>query len=504
MKHNKIIQGIFVVLSFSLIAKILSAIIELSVAYRFGATRETDVFYIVYGIIQALTPMITIGVWKVYMPVYKEKQIENRYEEADNITNQLVVLFVLFCVLVTIVIYLFPQLFLKIFAPGFDEFSNSLGRELLKIMSFMFIFGILAVFRSAILQSNNLFGKSQLKNVVTHVPALVYLLLWGTRLSIQGLSLAIVIGELFSAIILIILSREIYRFSFPKKIIDKQTINILKRVPAGCLSAIINQLNSVVDKAFSSTLQMGAVTYLNNGGKLIGLLDGVFSTAIGTALFPNITELYVKGEKKTLADLMKKYVLSISYLLIPASFILFVCSEGIIQLILGHGMFDTIAVKNTSRVLAVYGISLLAMSVNVVTNDILYIMKKVKLLTIVNLLNIICNIVLDFLFVGKIGVAGLALATSISFYVSVSFKVIYLRDIFMFDKSFFRDFVMTIVACVPNMLIIIILKHSLTFGVYTNLIIEICVFCGMYVILMLAINRTFRNVCKKIMKRDNK
>ncbi|WP_279122463.1 murein biosynthesis integral membrane protein MurJ [Holdemania filiformis] len=502
MKHNKIIQGILVVLSFSLIAKILSAIIELSVAYKFGATHETDVFYIVYGIIQTLTPMITIGVWKVYMPVYKEKQIENRDREANTITDQLVVIFVLFCVFITIFIYVFPQLFLKIFAPGFDEYSNCLGRELLRIMSFMFVFGILAVFRCAILQSNNLFGKSQLKNIVTHIPALVYLIFWGASLSIKDLSMTIVIGELFSAIVLIVISRDIYRFSFPKKIIDNQTINILKRVPAGCLSAIINQLNSVIDKAFSSTLQMGAVTYLNNGGKLIGLLDGVFSTAIGTALFPNITELYVKGEKKTLADLMKKYVLSISCFLIPVSFILFICSDNIIQIILGHGMYDKIAVENTSRVLAVYGIGLLAMSVNVVTNDILYIMKKVNLLTVVNLLNIMYNIILDFLFVRKIGVAGLALATSISFYVSVSFKVIYLRDMFMFDIRFLHDFILIIISCVPSAIAIIVFRYCFDFGTYINLIIAVISFGTIYVALMLVINPTFRNVCKKIIRKS--
>lgn len=72
------------------------------------------------------------------------------------------------------------------------------------------------------------------------------------------------------------------------------------------------QLNNIIDKAFSSILNTGAVTYLNYGSKLINLFDGIFSTAVTTAIFPLITEMFAKKEKNKINEFLNNYMFNIA------------------------------------------------------------------------------------------------------------------------------------------------------------------------------------------------
>ena len=65
------------------------------VATKFGASEETDVYYMVIGIVQICYPMISVGIWKVFLPEYKTRCVKGEYEEANIITNKLIEFFLL-------------------------------------------------------------------------------------------------------------------------------------------------------------------------------------------------------------------------------------------------------------------------------------------------------------------------------------------------------------------------------------------------------------------------
>ena len=72
----------------------------------------------------------------------------------------------------------------------------------------------------------------------------------------------------------------------------------------------------------------------------------------------------------------------------------------------------------------------------------------------------------------------------------------------MFDIRFLHDFILIIISCVPSAIAIIVFRYCFDFGTYINLIIAVISFGTIYVALMLVINPTFRNVCKKIIRKS--
>ena len=263
MADNKIVKSASAIMLFSLIAKFSSFLVELLVASNLGVSKETDSFYMVYGIVQIIYPMISVGIWKVFLPEYKTRLVLGRENDATDITSKLITFFSLVAGVIILLTLGFPELFIKLFAPGFDPGTILISSNLLRIVIFILLFNIIATFSSAILQSHGRFSKAQLKEVIFHIPSVLYLLVYRSEASVTGLALSIVIGAIVASINGYILSRSYYKFSVPGKILDNNVLKILKNVPVTCLNSIINQLNNVIDRVFSSWLPTVAVTYLN-------------------------------------------------------------------------------------------------------------------------------------------------------------------------------------------------------------------------------------------------
>jgi len=159
-RKGTLIKGILVVVFFLIGSKLLSFLIEMLIAYSLGATMESDIYYLVYGIYAIISPMISIGIWKVYMPAYKGYCVVNKHEVATQVTDKLLTVFLFVSLLIIILINAFPKAILKVFAPGFAADSVIQAIPLLRWVSLLFFFTTIHTFSSAILQSNNKFEKS--------------------------------------------------------------------------------------------------------------------------------------------------------------------------------------------------------------------------------------------------------------------------------------------------------------------------------------------------------
>lgn len=501
MSLKKIFKGISTVMVFSLAAKLISFFVELLVATKYGATKETDVYYMVMGIIQIIYPMISVGIWKVFMPEYKTRSIAENEESANQMTDKLIILFLLVILIATILIYQFPTIVLKIFAPGFTLNKIQMAIPLLRILVFMFVFNCIATFSSAILQSKSMFSKSQIKEVLQYVPPFFLLLFFSDEYGIKGLAIFYLIGALLSSVIEYLLVRKIYRFRFPLKIFDKSTISILKQVPVACLNSIINQVNNIIDKAFSSGLAVGSVTCLTYGSKLIHLFDGIFSTAVSTAIFPYITEMVAKNNIEKLRQFMKRYMLYIAAVLVPLSSFICLESENIVGAVFGYGKFDNSAINLTALVLLLYGIGLVGMCYTTIVNDILFITKRLQILLITTIINIISNVIFDVLLVDGMQVAGLSLATTISLYLSLGIKIYVIREMMSLDFDFLRNLLGVVCSAAISSLLSAYLYHSFVNNIYLDLIISFILFITVYTVLLMLITSFYKTELKIIINK---
>lgn len=498
---KQIFKGTAILVIYSLTAKFLSFLIELLIASKFGATLETDAYYLTYGIILSVFPMLSVGIWKVFMPEYKAYMVQGRNEHAKTMSDQLMVVFVGIALCIMMFFNLAPRFVISCFAPGFNEQSVTLSVTILKILSPVFVFNTISTFPSAMLQARNLFSRSQVKEVALFFFPLAYLILFAPDNGVEGLAISVLVGVFVAMIWQYCLVRPYYRWSIPHKIFGKDTLGILKLYPVACLNAIINQLNNIIDKMFASTLGIGAVTHLNYGVRVIHLFDGLFSTAISVAIFPHLTEMWAKNDIKRLRSFLGKYISLLCAVLIPLSLLVLLLSNEIIDVLFGHGKFDVESVKTTSMVLFMYAPGLLAMGLTTVFNDIFYIRKKIRPLLYTTILNIACNIVLDFLMIKNFSVAGLSFATTISLYISLTVKMILMRDVLKVDKGMLKDVGFVLVSSAISFLVckVLIGFKIICFSKYLQLVVVAMLFVLIYSS-FLFLNSFYRNQCKKFVQ----
>lgn len=500
MKFSKIIKNISTVMFFSLLAKLFAFIIELLVATKFGASEETDVYYMVIGIVQICYPMISVGIWKVFLPEYKTRCVKGEYEEANIITNKLIEFFLLIFIFLTVFIFIYPQYIIKVFAPGFNSEHVRMAIELLRIVVFMFVFNCLATFSSAILQSTGQFSKSQVKEVIQYIPSIILLLAFSQQFGIKGLAYSFLTGAVLSALVELFLSRKDYQFKFSKHILDNQTKTIIKQVPIACVNSIVNQLNNIIDKAFSSILNTGAVTYLNYGSKLINLFDGIFSTAVTTAIFPLITEMFAKKEKNKINEFLNNYLFNIAAILLPISCLICLYSKNIVQLVFGYGKFNLIAVYSTSNVLLMYGLGLLGMCYTTIINDIFFILKKTKWLLYTTIVNIFLNVIFDVSLINNFDVSGLSLATTISLYISLLIKINLLRKEIGINCGFMKNVLKLMLVCFLSSGVSFFVNNYIVYSFNLGWICSAIIFLIVYCTILVLIIPDYRYILKNINK----
>lgn len=506
MNAKKILKNVVTIIGFSLLAKVMSFVVETIVANKFGASQITDSYYMVIGITQMISPMISVGIWKVFLPEYKSKLVLNDYEGANRITSKLYILFSAIVLIMVLGISLFPVKILNVFAPGFTEAEITLSAKMLKVVATVFIFNLLATIPSAILQANEKFSKSQSKEIFQLIPPILFLVIAPIHDESATIWLCAmnVFGAMLASIIMNYYVRKKYKFCISGKFFDKDIIGVLKNIPIACLNSIINQLNNVIDKAFASGLQAGSITCLNYGSKLIYLFDGIFSNAVSMAFFPNITELIAKGEKRKLKSFIKEYICIMSAILIPISIFIILFSTEIVKIVFGHGNFSGESISITAKVFVAYSIGLLAMGITTGVNDIFYILKKTKMLTVTTVANIGLNILFDLIFIRKYDVVALSLATTISLYISLLIKIIIIREYIDFDKQFKLTMLQAVVYSLIAVLVVYFMKLNIRFSSMIVLIIGGIIYFIIYSGLIMIFPNVFRSRVLKLTGRNIK
>jgi putative peptidoglycan lipid II flippase len=180
------------------------------------------------------------------------------------------------------------------------------------------------------------------------------------------------------------------------------------------------QINQVVERTIASQIAVGGITTLSYAQKLVSFIKDIFVLSIVTVLYPNISRMaagsHMISFKKTVSDA----AVGICLLMIPSTIGVMIFSKPIIELLFRRGAFDANAVSMTSEALFFYSLGMTALGIRSVLVKAFYSLKDVKTPVKNSAISIVSNILLNVLLAKSFGIAGLALASSISGGLAVS------------------------------------------------------------------------------------
>jgi putative peptidoglycan lipid II flippase len=421
-------KTVFVIMIINIFSKFLGLVREVSLSYFFGANNVTDAYLISLTIPGVLFSFLGIALNTAYIPVCSHTMVEEGEEQVIKFTNNIVNILIVLCTIMVAITILFTAPIVKLFAAGFGGETLNLAVKFTRISIFGIYFsGLVYIFMSYLQIKNNFVIPASIAfpmNIIIIFSMFVASKTHNVYLLSVGSVAAFLAQLLF---ILPFVFKKGYKFYFIFNVEDKYLRNLLTTAFPAIIGASVNQINVLVDRTIASTVAEGGISALNYAGKLNTVVLGLFAIPISTAIFPLISKMVAESNYEGLKKTLSEAISATNFLVIPSTVGTMLFSTPIVEMLFGRGAFDERAVQMTSSALFFYSIGMIGYGLREVLAKAFYSMKDTKTPTTNSVIALLMNIILNIVLSKFLGIAGLALATSISGIVCTGLLFVSLR-----------------------------------------------------------------------------
>ena len=479
-KHNQVRNITFIIIICTVLSKMIGAFRDLVLSYYYGSSSISDAYILATTIPVTIFAFIYEGIGASFMPVcarLKSKDDENKL--TSNLIN---LLFILTFILV-IFIEIFPELTIKVFASGFagNTLKNAVFLTRISILGVFFSSAVYVLI--SYLNYNDSFVAPALRAVPMDIVVIVSIVVSAYTKSLIPMAIGIPISLFIELLFLIpTLIKKGFKFSFMLNIKDENIKNVIVWALPIVISTAVADLNSIIDRQFSSWLLDGGISALTYSSRTLNMVRTTFFIPVITVLFPIFTR-YFKNGKINDASLMTSKCLSILFLLAtPLTFGIMAFSKDIITILFQRGAFDLFATEITANCFKYYSIALIGYAVIVVTSKVFYAMTDMKTPMLISIIGMFLNVVFNFIFSRQIGLSGLAIATSISTLFMAGLHYYVLNKKMHFDNyNLLCTIVKSLFSSIVMIITIIPLRYNICMNLPLILNFLICVFVGILV-----------------------
>jgi len=410
---------------FSTVGKGVGFLVPFFIAAWFGVSQETDAFFFVYGLVLFLAGVFANAVESVIVPFITE--LEAQDGDVASFVGKVMGAGGLIVVLALGAFLLFFLFFLPLilhFSPG----GLHLVYVLLWETSLLVLLLTWTSVLSGALNAQKSFSLPAVSPAIRASVALAFIFLFKGYLGIHAVAWGYVVGEFLRMFVLFFGARSkgiVSWFSFSINL-DRRLREFLHTASYQAVAMLASGLNPVVDKTMASWLPVGSVSVLHYANRLFMIPVVFFSSGLMVTLLSHWGSRYWEwGIKKLRMDVNKAVkVVAISSLILMIGLVVF--SYPLTKLVLAHGSFTVEKVPQVRLVWVCYLVGLPFYLLGVVYSRAHLVLKNTHILMKRALYINLINISFNYVFMKFMGVAGIALSSSIAsvcslLYISVTF-----------------------------------------------------------------------------------
>ena len=436
-----------------LIAKILSFFRDVLLAKYFGASAISDAVLTSTYLLMLLTTFLRSSFASAYLPIATDKYINNDNKECffGSIYSSAVFVGVIIMLLVVALI----DVLIDIFLPGFtgEAFATLKIMVLIQVPIIPFLF--LEVVNDGNLRLLNRFGVSEISAAIITAIYLLYLLLYKERASPEGISWCVVLAYIVSFCFSYFIVRRsdiIIKWNCNLRVIQQEIKPIALAMLPFMIAESAREINIFLDRAITSLLDYGSITMQTYASKITVTEIGMAATAISLVVFSQVAKLNALGDYKEMKKVVSDSILFINTLMVPCCVGTIIFSNEIISMLFGHGQFTSSNVYTTANTMSIYAVGMLGVGMESVLLNVMFATKHRYYPTIINVISIALNLILNLLLYRPLGLYGIALSSTIISLFKIPFYLYYVNNNIVFLEkrqymvmSFMKLFFMSII-----------------------------------------------------------
>ena len=456
---------------------------DVLMAYEFGFSKSLDEFYLAL-----LMPMFIVTVFctplgAAFVPFLSRIFEKNPGAKVDKIISHLVAIVLGVMFLVSIALYfLSPAVFETFQMTDPNATGSGSLLSLLTLASVILIFSGVVILGNSVLMAKHRLIIPSAAQVVVPVIAIFALLLFGSSYGVVAVMAGMVVGQLINLIII-----HYYLKSYGKSLLPKynaamnhETSDLWRQYLPLLASAFFAGVILPIDTMLASTLANGNVSIFNLGMKIVLFISGLLGAVVSNIMLPYFSSIVEKHHAGMVKKELSFFMLIATFASVPISVMLYLWSEQIVNLIFYSKTFiesDLVAIQSVMQ----YSVVQIPFFIsNVLLLKYATATRHLRVITISAFVGLVLNVGVSLLLMPKMGVSGIALATSVAMIMSSALVLLMLsffRHISIVDTLIvllnWMLFLTLIVALhfqsIPSAVMTIITYGILLFG-YTKLI----------------------------------
>ncbi len=384
----------------SLVSGILGLFRDRLLAGTFGVGSELDVYYTAFRIPDFISTVLVMGaISAAIIPIFSE-YLSRSHKEAWKFFSNLVNLFLLCLILISLGLIFFVPEIISVIAPGFKGAQKDSTVLLTRIMFLSPILLGISNIVSGILRVFKRFLITSLAPITYNLGIIFGILFFVPYLGLSGLAWGVVFGAFLHLLIqipiLISLGFKL-KFSFDFK--EPGFLKVFKLTIPRAIGLAAGQINLIVITAIGSTLSVGSIAVFSLANNLQKLPITLIAVSFSTAAFPFLAVYFSKQEKDKLLQQFYSVFKKIFFFVLPISALIFLLRVQIIRVVLGTGRFSWVDTQLTAACLGIFAFGVFAYSLSMLISKTFYAFQNTRIPATITLVSIAINIFLSYFFV---------------------------------------------------------------------------------------------------------
>ena len=398
---------------------------DIILARWFGVGAELDAFYLATTIPMFLVAVLSMPLGTVIIPQFLKAKEQRSSPAAQRLVSKVALAYLVIALIAAAALLASSAPLLELIGSNFTPEKLQLSQSLLNWMLPILVLSGVVIMNNALLNALGRFTVPSAAQMVVPVVSILALVLLGGKYGVVSVIVGLLAGQIINLwLVATALGKEGFsvRPAWPGSGVPTQD-TLAQYLPLVAAALFVN-LTVPVNIGMAATLEEGSAAALGLGGKIVTFITGLVSAGVATVILPHFSSFMARNRLLDVRNELSFFLLAGTVITIPVSVVLFAGAEFIVRLAFEGGAFTAADVKQVTRVMSYgiiqlpfYTINLLVLNSAIATGHAWRVMTA-------SLFALAVNVGLNLVLMQYSGVAGIALAASLSVAVSACFMLL--------------------------------------------------------------------------------
>lgn len=412
LRQSESITSVLSIGILTIFVKMVAALKEIIIAYRYGVSNELDAYLIAYMygsfMVNILAGSLSAAIVPAYIRIKLDHGLAAGRELISNLTGWSVILFIA----AAICLGLASPWLIPLIGSGFDHHTMELTLKMVPILVTVVIFFGLSSVWSPVINSHNSFKLPALTPIFPSLGIIGFVIICPVNWGGYPLAIGTAIGYFIEMVLLGVWLRHFRLSPFPTLNISSSLKDIGVQLLPLMLAAMMSTGMGVVDQSMAAMLENGSVAALNFGYRIVGIVFS-FSAAIWIVALPKFSFIASAKDYDLMERTLKIQIKAILLFTIPLVVALILFSHEVVKILFERGAFTAEDTKIVALIQAYYVIQTPFFISSGLMMRMLSSLNHNRILMWGGAIALGLNVILNILLMRFFNVAGIALSTSL-------------------------------------------------------------------------------------------